>query len=89
MKTLRSQGRLHPELALPAREGFTYGAPERENDPALGPAIALPKLFSAYMRLGAQVISEPALDRAFSTVDFLVLLDTNRVPMSRMGHGKQ
>lgn len=75
MKTLRAEGGLHPELLLPARPGFSCGPREREFDPAIGKAMPLPKLFRTYMRLGSQVVSEPAIDRAFGTVDFLILMD--------------
>jgi putative hemolysin len=75
LKTLRARGYLHEKLFLPAREDFSCGSPSREFDASLGPAIPLPKLFNAYMRLGGWAISEPALDRAFGTVDFLILLN--------------
>ena len=39
------------------------------------PILALPKLFSLYLRYGAKVCGEPALDRFFKTIDYLVLLD--------------
>ncbi|MDK2971713.1 MAG: hypothetical protein PWP23_1468 [Candidatus Sumerlaeota bacterium] len=84
MKTIRSQGYIHPTLYLPACPGFSCGPVSRENDPALGPAIKLPKLFAAYMRLGAQVISEPALDRDFGTVDFLILYDVKKANLKNV-----
>lgn len=84
-KTLRSRGFLHRDLCARPMPLCSCGDPSREHDPVIGPAIKLPKLFGAYMRLGAQVISEPALDREFGTVDFLVLLDARRVTMSTFG----
>ena len=78
LKTIRRKGYLHPELFLPANEAYSCGPAPRENDPGLS-AIPLPKLFRAYIRIGSEVISEPALDREFGTVDFLVLLDGYRV----------
>jgi hypothetical protein len=69
---------LHDTLLLPARESYSCGPASREFDDDLGPAEPLPKLFSAYLRLGGKIISEPALDRAFGTVDFLVLVDASR-----------
>lgn len=83
-KTLRAEGHLHPEILLPAQEAYRCGSPERELDPTLGPPLELPKLFGAYMRLGTRVVSEPALDRAFGTVDFLVLLDIRQIRMSSL-----
>ncbi len=84
MKTIRKQNYLHPDLMLPAHENYSCGSPEREFDPAIGDAIKLPKLFSVYMRLGCKVISVPALDRAFGTVDFLILMDGTQVTMSAL-----
>ncbi len=76
LRTLRAKGYVHPELWLRAMPEYTCGPAERESDPALkGELEKIPKLFNAYMRLGSKVISEPAIDREFGTVDFLVLLD--------------
>lgn len=41
--------------------------------------ISLPQLFRLYMDLGAKVCSLPALDRAFKTIDYLVLLDVQKL----------
>jgi putative hemolysin len=82
MKTLRKRGAFHPELMLPATPKYSCGEPSREFAEEIGEAIPLPKLFNAYMRLGCQVISQPAIDREFGTVDFLILLDGNKVKMS-------
>lgn len=84
MKTIRGKSYLHPDLFLPARPEYSCGSPSREHSPSLGDAISLPKLFKAYMTLGAKVVSEPALDRHFKTVDFLVMLDAHRVHMSSL-----
>jgi putative hemolysin len=37
--------------------------------------IKLPPLFASYLKLGARIVGEPALDRHFKTIDFLALLD--------------
>lgn len=42
-----------------------------------------PMLFRTYLRYGAQVISPPALDRDFKTIDFLVLFDLNTLDARR------
>jgi putative hemolysin len=39
--------------------------------------MELPQLFETYLRFGGKACSEPALDRRFGTIDFLVLLDTH------------
>lgn len=84
MRTIRAKGYLHPHLWVPAIATRKCGPPEREHDAALGEALPLPKLFRTYMRLGARVISEPSLDRAFGTVVFLVWLDTHKVQLSSL-----
>lgn len=84
LKTLRAQNVLHDSIWLPAREANSCGDPSRENDPNLGEALALPKLFRTYLRLGAKVMSEPAIDHDFGTVDFLILLDARIVTFSQL-----
>ncbi len=41
-----------------------------------------PKLLRMYMMLGAYICGEPALDRAFKTIDFLTLLDLEHLAPS-------
>jgi putative hemolysin len=43
------------------------------------PPVEVPKLFSLYLRYGGQVCGPPALDRYFKTIDYLVLLDVERL----------
>jgi putative hemolysin len=81
-KTLREMGVLHPTLNLAPTAAFTCGDPAQEFASDLGPGIKIPKLFSAYLRLGCHVISEPAIDREFGTVDFLIFLDAQEVSFS-------
>jgi putative hemolysin len=40
---------------------------------------SLPPLMDMYLRHGAIVCSYPAIDREFKTIDFLMLLDVNKV----------
>ena len=39
------------------------------------PEVKAPKLLRAYLTIGAKICSEPAIDHAFKTIDFLTLLD--------------
>ncbi len=39
----------------------------------------IPPLFQSYLKLGAKVCGPPAIDYAFKTTDFFVLLDTNEL----------
>jgi putative hemolysin len=84
MRTLRRKGALHPSLHLEPLPACSCGPASRETDGSIAEELELPKLFSAYLRLGAQVISAPALDREFGTVDFLILLDAREVSMSAL-----
>ncbi len=84
MKTIRAKGFIHKDLHLVPRPERTCGDPAREFEPDLGDAIPLPKLFKTYMRLGARVMSQPAIDREFGTVDFLVILDGKQVALSQL-----
>jgi putative hemolysin len=84
LKAVREGKCVHRDIWLRARPTHSCGPPEREHDPALGPALKLPKLFRTYLRLGALVVSEPAIDRAFGTVDFLILMDGKTVNFSRL-----
>jgi len=43
-------------------------------------APSIPKLFRAYLALGALICGPPAMDRQFKTIDFLTLLDLERLP---------
>jgi len=82
MKTLRAAGYLHPEILLPPTPDYSCGSPDREFDPSLGGPLPLPKLFGAYMRLGSLAVSQPAIDREFGTIDFLILTDVRNLNMS-------
>jgi len=52
-----------------------YICPEPEGLDPRSENTKIPKLFRVYLRLGAQVISYPAIDREFGTIDFLAMLD--------------
>jgi putative hemolysin len=42
-------------------------------------AVKAPRLMRAYLTLGARLCGEPALDREFKTIDFLTLLDLEKL----------
>jgi putative hemolysin len=52
---------------------------ECDSEPATK-VIELPKLFATYLRHGAEVLGPPAIDREFGTIDFLTLLEVDRMP---------
>jgi len=45
-----------------------------------------PPLLKGYLRLGANVCGEPALDKEFGTIDFFIMLDVNKVPERYVKH---
>jgi putative hemolysin len=80
-RQLVSAGAVHAELDVPPLPALrcqdaadparaASGGPGEE-----GPPVHLPRLFRTYLRYGARVVSPPALDREFKTIDFLMLID--------------
>lgn len=67
---LQADGHAHPSIRVPARGEYRCDAETPVED-----AVEIPILFRTYLRHGAKVISAPAIDRRFGTIDFLVLLD--------------
>lgn len=82
LNTIRAKDFLHTDFFVEARPEFSCGLASRASDPNLGTLEKLPKLFGTYMKLGARVVSEPAIDHSFGTVDFLVLMDSGDVTHS-------
>ena len=82
---LRQRGHLHPALRVDPAPGHACfpgddSGPARPEDAT----IELPRLFGTYLRYGAKACGPPAIDRAFGTIDFLVLLDVDALdPASR------
>lgn len=50
-----------------------------QQDTASEEAIKIPRLLKTYLGVGAYVCSEPAWDREFGTIDFLTLMDIERM----------
>ncbi|MBD3426287.1 MAG: GNAT family N-acetyltransferase [Candidatus Omnitrophica bacterium] len=48
----------------------------------------IPPIFKGYLRLGASICGEPALDREFGTIDFFILVDIRNVPERYIRHFK-
>jgi len=71
-------GNDHPEFRVAPLPGF-----ECDAGGALAPPPAIPRLFRMYLSYGAKVCGPPAVDRAFGTIDFLVLLDVDAMERGR------
>jgi len=66
-----------PELQTVPTPAFAFSLAE-ENDEKPQP----PKLLRAYLTVGAHICGPPALDREFKTIDFLTLLDLEKMAPS-------
>ncbi|NNF26276.1 MAG: GNAT family N-acetyltransferase [Gemmatimonadetes bacterium] len=70
---LVEDGHLHPgskAWPLPGLECGLHDHGDPEEEP-----FEIPPLFQSYLNLGAKICGPPAVDRAFKTIDFLVILD--------------
>jgi putative hemolysin len=76
---LEGKGVVHRTLRVMPHAEHSCGGPHRSPfTPHPGSPVALPRvpaLFQAYLTLGAKALGPPAIDRAFKTIDWLVLLD--------------
>lgn len=70
---LDRRGKRHPEFFVPARGDYRVDPVAVSDADVEG--FKLPQLFGTYLRYGALVCSEPAVDHEFGTVDFLVQFD--------------
>lgn len=71
-------GFLNPTLRIEPRQGWFCRASEMEREDVVAPET--PRLLRGYLSLGGSICGEPALDRIFKTIDFLVLLDIEAMP---------
>lgn len=59
-----------------------FDCPNRNYDTAGGEGwhnVELPQLFRLYLSVGAKVISKPALDMNFKTIDYLIIVDVTKL----------
>ncbi len=75
-RRLEREGHLDRRYRVETRPAYACA-----DDGTSGPEPALPKLFGTYLRYGARVVSGPALDREFQTIDWLVVLDARALPL--------
>ena len=76
---LENAGHFHENLRVSACQEFLFTAAEKIiSDSAED--LKLPKLFDTYLRLGAKVCSQPAIDRSFKTIDFFMIFDVEAMP---------
>jgi len=76
--------RLHLQLAKQGRllDGFMSRATRAcscAGGSLVDEDVQLPPLFKVYLDMGAKVCSEPAIDREFGVIDFLIVLDVENL----------
>ena len=77
-RALHARRALHDRILVrprPAARALSDDGRVRPMIDATSLSAALPPLFEGYLSLGAKVCGAPALDHAFGTTDFLVVLD--------------
>jgi putative hemolysin len=73
---LVKKGLVHDTYKLLPRPGFEMNVKEI---PANAKPIEMPPLMNMYIRYGSKVVSLPAIDREFKTIDYLVMLDVYQI----------
>jgi putative hemolysin len=72
---LREKYLIEPALRTKPRPNFACRSTN-----ASTPAPATPRLFRAYLDVSARLCGPPSIDREFKTIDFLTLIDLQRIP---------
>lgn len=78
MKYLREHELLHNQIMVSIMPAYQCRSMQ-EAVHSQRKTEGLPQLFRLYMDLGARVCSPPAIDRAFKTIDYLVILDVENL----------
>lgn len=73
-RQLESNAQLHADIRI-------HPHPSHACKPVDGAASAgqMPRLMKTYLSLGASICSEPAIDRAFKTIDYLAIFDFEKL----------
>jgi len=79
---LRRSGNLSEDFSLTARG--EHVCPPCEVSEETVADVILPRLMRLYIDYGAKICSEPAIDRAFKTIDYLALFDLHDIPPKLM-----
>jgi len=73
-------------LAPPDLRSHPIGNFEMPEPDKVAPNVKIPKLFAAYLGVGAVIAGPPALDREFQTIDFLTILDLAKTSAAGKKH---
>jgi len=74
---------MEKHLAPPDMQTAPIGKYRMARPPSVATFVKSPRLFTAYLSIGALIAGPPALDYDFKTIDFLTILDIEN--MSRIG----
>jgi len=74
-RLLQRENHFHSDFYLFPRANYDCRAENFSADYNIPENFELPKLFRTYLRFGANVCSQPAIDRDFKTIDFFVIFD--------------
>jgi putative hemolysin len=74
-EAIREKYLVEPDLRTRPKPGNECRAKD-----ACFPPVKPPRLFRAYLDISARLCGPPAIDREFKTIDFLTLIDLERIP---------
>ncbi len=77
LNQLSEKGHLHETIQVAPR--FDKVCVPENFSPNTKRNIALPALLNMYLRIGAKICGEPAIDREFKTIDYFVLFDLETI----------
>ena len=73
---LNNDGHVDKSISVRPQPENVIIPPEYESD---GVGAEIPPLVNIYMRIGAKVVGEPAIDREMKTVDYFVIFDLEEI----------
>lgn len=73
LKQLKDNNQVDTSIKMTAQPGFELE--EIENIDKIAVPVEMPPLLGMYLRYGVKIIGDPAIDREFKTIDYLILLD--------------
>jgi putative hemolysin len=79
---LQRAGNVLPDFNLDARPDYVCEQMEFGEENIAG--SEMPRLMRLYIDYGANICSQPALDRAFKTIDYIALFDLHDIPPKLM-----
>lgn len=77
MDYLQHNGHIHSQYRI--RATADYNCPPADRQPDAWKRVEPPQLFRLYLDLGAKVLSKPALDKDFKTIDYLIIVDVEEL----------